>query len=119
MYGELIRYWKLFEEPRNYSSFANLLNIIENDSNGNDIKIYDSFSGVLKGQHKDIFNTYFPDNKLKYSDDAKLTYIIKDNIVEKNWDSNRNANDMKYVIENKAAFLTNTKGFSIYKFYEQ
>lgn len=117
MSGELIRYWKLFEEPRNYKSFAALLNIIENDSNGEEIKIYDSFSGVLRGQNKDIFDTYFPNNKLKYSEDAKLTYIIKDNIVEKNWDSNRNYNDMKYIFDNNAIFLTNTKGFSIYKFY--
>lgn len=119
MSGELIRYWKLFEEPRNYKSFAALLNIIENDSNGENIKIYDNFSGVLRGQNKDIFNTYFPNNKLKYSEDAKLTYIIKDNIAEKNWDSNRNANDMKYVIENNPIVVTNLKGFTVYKFYDK
>ena len=117
MSGELLRYWKLFEEPRNYKSFAALLDIIERDSNGENIKIYDSFSGVLAGQHKDIFNTYFPNNKLKYSEDANLTYIIKDNIAEKNWDSNRNYNDMKYVVDNNASIVTNMKGFSVYKFY--
>lgn len=116
MSGELIRYWKLFEEPRNYRSFSNLLDILEKDSNGEDIKIYDTFSGVFSGQHKDIFDTYFPDNKLRYSDNAELTYIIKDNIVEKNWDSNRNANEMKYVTDNNAVIVTNTKGFTIYKF---
>ncbi|PCG21148.1 hypothetical protein [Brachyspira sp. G79] len=119
MSGELIRYWKLFEEPRNYKSFAALLDIIENDSNGENIKIYDSFSGILEGQHKDIFDTYFPNNRLKYSDNAKVTYIIKDNIVEKNWDSNRNANDMKYIIDNNADIVTSTKGFTIYKFYNK
>uniref|UniRef100_UPI003F4C5333 hypothetical protein n=1 Tax=Brachyspira catarrhinii TaxID=2528966 RepID=UPI003F4C5333 len=119
MSGELIRYWKLFEEPRNYKSFAALLSIIERDSNGKNIKIYDSFSGVLAGQHKDIFDTYFPNNGLKYSEDANVTYIIKDNIVEKNWDSNRNANDMKYVADNNAMFVTNTKGFTIYKFHNK
>lgn len=116
MLGELIRYWKLFEEPRNYNSFAALLDVLENDSNGENIKIYDSFSGVLKGQHKDIFDTYFSDNKLRYSEDAKLIYIIKDNITEKNWDSNRNYNDMKYVVDNNAAIVTNLRGFTVYKF---
>ena len=53
--------------------------------------------------------------KIKYEYD--YGDIIKDNITEKNWDSNRNYNDMKYIFDNNAIFLTNTKGFSIYKFY--
>ncbi|WP_297285353.1 hypothetical protein [uncultured Brachyspira sp.] len=119
MSGELIRYWKLFEEPRNYNSFSALLDVLEKDSNGDNISIYDSFSGMLSGQNKDIFDTYFPDNKLKYSDNAKVTYIIKDNIAEKNWDSNRNYNDMKYVVDNNATIVTNLRGFTVYKFYNK
>ena len=112
----LIGACKIAQDNNDYHALADLLDILEKDSNGEDIKIYDTFSGVLSGQHKDIFDTYFPDNKLRYSDNAELTYIIKDNIVEKNWDSNRNANEMKYVTDNNAVIVTNTKGFTIYKF---
>ena len=114
--GELIRYFNLFEEPRNYKSHYQLLQFLEKDSKNEVVYIYDNFSGILRNQYVDIFNAYFPNHKINFSPNAKIVYAIKDNIVEKNWDADRIQNDMNYLIQNNAIELTNIKGFTIYKF---
>ena len=114
--GQLIRYFNLFEEPRNYKSHYRLLQFLEKDSKNEAVYIYDNFSGILKNQYIDIFNTYFTNHKINFSTNAKIVYAIKDNVVEKNWDTKRIQNDIDYLIQNNAIELTNIKGFTIYKF---
>ena len=116
MAGQLMRYFNLFEEPRNYKSHYQLLQFLEKESEDENIEIYDNFSGTLRNQYIDIFNTYFPNHKANFSSNAKIVYAIKDNVVEKNWDANRVQKDMEYLIQNNAVELTNIKGFTIYKF---
>lgn len=114
--GQLIKVFNLFEEPRNYESHYRLLQFLEEDSKNEPVSIYDNFSGILRNQYIDIFNTYFTNHKINFSTNAKIVYAIKDNIVEKNWDTNRIQNDMGYLIQNNAIELTNIKGFTVYKF---
>ena len=114
--GELTRYYKLFEEPRNYENIEKVAQFIKEDSKESNIKIYNNFGGSMSYQYEDIFTTYFSHLNIKTSDNPDIMYSIVDNIVSINWNKDRNEREMNYLSTNNAIVLTNIGGYTIYKF---
>lgn len=114
--GELKRYYRIFEEPRNYNNLEKLVKYIKNDAGDKKIKIYNNFGGNMEYQYEDIFLTYFPEYNINTSDNPEILYSIRDDISRLNWIKNRNDREMQYLIDNNAIELTNIAGYTIFKF---
>ena len=118
MVGELTRYYKLFEEPRNYYNLNQVAEFIEKDSTGEKIKIDNNFSGIQNNQFEDIFSIYFSDYEIKISEEPEIIYSIKDNLMSINFGKERSDREMQYLYDNNAIELTNIGGYTIFKFHE-
>lgn len=115
MTGQLIRYYSIFEEPRNYKNIEKVAKFIKEDAKDSTIKIYNNFGGNMPYQYEDIFNTYFPHINIKTSDNPDILYSIVDNIVALNWNKDRHEREMQYLVTNNAVILTNIGGYTVYK----
>lgn len=116
MTGELMRYYRLFEEPRNYDNLKQVAEFIKKDSADKKIKIYNNFSGIQNHQFEDTFLIYFPEYDIKNSEEAEIIYSIRDNFMALNFGKDRNERDMQYLYDNNAIELTNIGGYTIFKF---
>lgn len=114
--GEMYRYFRLFQEPRNEKVLYSIADFINNDSKGKKIAIYDDFSGIVHKQFEDIFKIYFKNINLNISESPDILYAIRDDILINNWDKDRNNREMQYLINNNAIELTNIAGYTIFKF---
>lgn len=118
MVGELTRYYKLFEEPRNYYNLNQVAEFIEKDSAGEKIKIDNNFSGIQNRQFEDIFSIYFSDYEIKISEEPEIIYSIRDNLMSINFGKEKSDREMQYLYDNNAIELTNIGGYTIFKFPE-
>lgn len=116
MVGQLTRYYKLFEEPRNYDNLKRVAEFIEKDSAGKKIKIDNNFSGIQKHQFEDTFSIYLPEYEIKISEEPEIIYSIRDNLTAINFGKDRSDKDMQYLYDNNAIELTNIGGYTIFKF---
>ena len=116
--GELTRYYKLFEEPRNYDNLKRVAEFIERDSAGRKIKIENNFSGIQIRQFEDTFSIYLPEYEIKISEEPEIIYSIRDNLTAINFGKERSDRDMQYLYDNNAIELTNIGGYTIFKFPE-
>lgn len=115
---ELTRYYKLFEEPRNYDNLKRVAEFIERDSAGRKIKIENNFSGIQNRQFEDTFSIYLPEYEIKISEEPEIIYSIRDNLTAINFGKERSDRDMQYLSDNNAIELTNIGGYTIFKFPE-
>lgn len=116
MVGQLTRYYRLFEEPRNYDNLKRVAKFIEKDSEGKKIKIYNDFGGNTKYHYETIFLIYFSEYNIKTSDEPEILYAIRDNITIINYGKERENREMQYLYDNNATELTNIGGYTIFKF---
>lgn len=111
-----MRYYRLFEEPRNYDNLKQVAEFIKKDSAYNKIKIDNNFSGIQNHQFEDTLSIYFPEYDIKISEEAEIIYSIRDNFMALNFGKDRNDIDMQYLYDNNAIELTNIGGYTIFKF---
>ena len=113
MTGELFRYVNMFEYSRGYKVLNEIAKVIKEDAKDNSIWI--TYLYDPKDTYNDIIEVYFPQYKIKISQNPDIRYIIKDKTWEWNWDIKRNARDMEFIKENGGKEIANIGAIVLYR----
>ena len=113
MTGELFRYVNMFEYSRGYKVLNEIAKVIKEDAKDNYIWI--TYLYDPKDTYNDIIEVYFPQYKIKISQNPDIRYIIKDKTWEWNWDTKRNARDMEFIKENGGKEIANIGAIVLYR----
>ncbi len=113
MTGQLTRYFKRYEEPRNQESMKMLAKSIFDDSKGNDVTVYGLYSDD-DYMYRNIAIAYFPEYAYNEIDNSTNIYIVVDTVGSFPYEAKTIENNKKLLASNATLIAENTV-LKIYK----